>query len=133
MICSRDSILLRTKLFFSHKTFPNLCLINTFPKKVHLWISHFIHSHKIFDNQLDHNSLQINVETSILTINEKIWNIYLFESTDFSRLNLIIESIDIVFGCDKGGQWVVNLLLISLPTCRVKVSWCYRVVFYRSR
>ena len=40
-------------------------------KLVNSRISHFIYSHKIFDNQVDHNSLQVNVETFVLTIFEK--------------------------------------------------------------
>ena len=73
---------------------------------MHLRISHFILSHKIFDNQLDHNSVQVNAKTFILTIYEK--NIKpictFFKSTDFSRVNVINESIDIVSEYDKGGQ-----------------------------
>ena len=73
---------------------------------MHLGISHFILSRKIFDSQLDHNSLQVNVETFILTIYEK--NIKpistYFKSTDFSRVNVINESTDTVSGYDKGGQ-----------------------------
>ena len=50
-------------------------------------ISHFILSHKIFDKQLDHNSVQVNAKTFILTIYEK--NINLF--APFSKAQIFHE------------------------------------------
>ena len=96
MILSGDLTLLRTKYFFTGQTFSNLCFANTFPKKVHLRISHFIHSHKIFDNHLDLNSLQVNVETFILTIYEKNIKHMPISKHRFFTTKCLNEFIDII-------------------------------------